>query len=376
MKKTSILILSALFFGSIFFSCSYKQEINFARWTEERANQWLVETGWLTGANFYPSSAINQMEMWQEETFDPDRIDTELGWAASLGFNSMRVYLHNMAWEIDPDGFFDRVDEYLEIADSHNISTMFVIFDAVWNPVSYAGKQPDPIPHTHNSGWLQSPTSDQLKNRDYWPVLEEYVKSVIGRYANDPRVVVWDLYNEPDNDNFGKFPETELPDKRDHTYDLLVKTFEWARSVNPSQPITAGVWGGRLEEEYLHENRFNVFQLENSDVISFHSYDDPDGFRYRVNLLKRYNRPLLCTEYMARTNNSTFEGILSIMKEQKIAGYNWGLVAGKSQTQYPWASWDSVFTNEPRVWFHDIFRPDGTPYSEDEAMLIRGLLLE
>jgi hypothetical protein len=370
--RTGLLLI--VFTLITFLGC--RQEQTAQRWSEEKANEWLEQTGWLVGANFYPSTAINQLEMWQAETFDPQRIDQELGWAASIGFNSMRVYLHNMAWEADPEGFFNRVDEYLDIANTHKISTMFVLFDAVWNPESNLGKQPEPMPHLHNSGWLQSPTSEQLKDTLNYARLEDYVKAVITRYANDPRVVVWDLYNEPDNDNFGKFPDTELPDKRDYTYRLLVKTFEWAREINPSQPLTAGVWWGNLEEDRLHESRFNVFQLENSDVISFHSYDGPESFQNRVMLLKRYNRPLLCTEYMARTNNSTFENILPIMKEHKVAAYNWGLVAGKSQTQYPWQSWDSVFTTEPPVWFHDIFRPTGEHYSESETDFIQQLLLK
>ncbi len=346
------------------------------RWSEERANMWLQETGWLVGANFTPYNAINQIEMWQAETFDPERIDIELGWASDIGFNSMRVYLHDLVWEEDPDGFLERMDKYLEIADRHGIRTMFVIFDAVWNPAAFTGGQPEPIPHTHNSGWVQSPTAERLKDTTNYSILEEYVKSVISYFADDPRVVVWDLYNEPDNDNFGKFPGTELPDKRTYTYHLLVKSFEWARSVNPSQPLTAGVWWGNWEEDKLDENPFNVFQLENSDVISFHSYSDIDEFNYRLELLKRYNRPLLCTEYMARTNKSTFREKLPVMKENRVAAYSWGLVAGKTQTNYPWSSWDSVYTSEPGVWFHDIFHANGEPWSQDEIELFNRLLTD
>src|SRR4029077_2592941 len=46
-----------------------------AVWTKERARAWADSTGWLVGSNFIPSTAINQLEMWQAATFDPRTID-------------------------------------------------------------------------------------------------------------------------------------------------------------------------------------------------------------------------------------------------------------------------------------------------------------
>jgi hypothetical protein len=352
--------------------CEQKTSVG-ERWSEEKAWQWYEQNGWLVGANYNPYNAINQLEMWQAETFDPERIDLELGWAADIGFNSMRVYLHDIAWEIDPEGFLDRVDTYLGIAHSHDISTMLVLFDAVWNPVAKPGKQPDPIPHTHNSGWIQSPSAQRLQDTTQYPLLEEYVKAVITRFANDSRVVAWDLYNEPDNTNNERFTNTEAPNKTDHTYNLMVKTFQWAREVNPSQPLTVGVWRDDWAEDKVHENRFNVFQLENSDIITFHDYGNLENFIRKVESLKRFNRPIMCTEYMARENQSTFQEKLPYMKQESVGAYNWGLVAGKTQTIYPWRSWRENFTDEPDLWFHDVFRPDGTPYSQEEVELISQL---
>jgi len=371
MKKIShiFLVFSLL---ALLVGCEQKTSVG-ERWSEEKAWHWFEQNGWLVGANYNPYNTINQLEFWQPETFDPERIDLELGWAANIGFNSMRVYLHDIAWETDPEGFLDRIDTYLEIAHSHDISTMLVLFDAVWNPVANPGKQPDPIPHTHNSGWIQSPTAQRLQDTTQYPLLEEYVKAVISRFANDPRVVAWDLYNEPDNTNNDRFTNTEAPNKTDHTYNLMVKTFQWAREVNPSQPLTVGVWRDDWEEDKVHENRFNVFQLENSDIISFHDYGNIENFIRKVESLKRFNRPILCTEYMARENQSTFQEKLPYMKQESIGAYNWGLVAGKSQTIYPWRSWFETFTDEPDLWFHDVFHPDGTPYDQEDVELIREL---
>lgn len=368
MKKRNVflgLLTCLLVFGS-----GIAQDNENSRWSEEKANQWYEEKGWLIGSNFNASTAINQLEMWQEEDFNPEVIDRELGWAADLGFTSMRVYLHDLVWKEDPQGFLNRLEEYLEISESHGIGTMFVLFDGVWDPQPALGKQPDPTPHVHNSGWVQSPSADVLKDSAQWSHLEDYVKGVVGKFKNDERVDVWDIYNEPDNTNDRAYGHVELEDKKERAFDLLKAAFGWAREVNPSQPITSGLWYGDWSD-HGHMKEMDKFMVDHSDVISFHVYDGPEVMRERINNLKRYNRPLLCTEYMARPRGSTFEAELPILKKENVGGYNWGFVAGKSQTIYPWNSWDSTYTAEPDIWFHDILRDDGSPYDEQEVEFIK-----
>ena len=344
------------------------------RWPAERARAYVADRPLPLGANYNPRSAINQLEMWQAATFDPAQIDEELGWAAAQGMNSMRVYLHNLVWEADSTAYAARIDRYLDIADRHGISTTFVLFDAVWDPESALGPQPAPRPRLHNSGWVQSPTGAQLlSGADYYPAAKRFVQGVLRRFADDPRVYMWDLYNEPDNHNFGKFPD-ESKEKADYVFPLLARTFGWARAVNPSQPLTAGVWYGDLfnrTEEDLPLNRFNAFQLNNSDVISYHHYRDTAHHRLILEKLSAYGRPLVCTEYIARTHGSTFATTLPLLDEYGVGAYNWGLVAGKTNTIYPWASWDSTFTAEPHLWHHDVFRPDGSLYQQAEGELLR-----
>jgi hypothetical protein len=346
------------------------------RWTVARADAWYAAQPWLVGANFSPSTAINQLEMWQADTFDPATIDRELGYAQGIGMNTMRVFLHDLAWREDPDGYYSRVDRYLEIAHRHGIKTLFVIFDGVWNPYPKAGKQPEPVPGLHNSGWVQSPGRNYLEDPAKQDELKPYVVGLLTRYKDDPRVLAWDLFNEPDNPNrqaYGRDGnQTELPEpeKAQCALQLLRKTFLWAREVGPSQPLTVGVWIG----DYLnHPTEMQKLCLEESDVISYHCYDRAPEMQNRIDGLKKFGRPLLCTEYMARGNASTFQTILPVLKSNDVAAFNWGLVNGKTQTIYPWDSWVKHYTNEPKVWFHDIFRADGTPFSTTEVQLIRDL---
>jgi hypothetical protein len=339
------------------------------RWSAEKANDWYKKQPWWVGCNFTPSTAINQLEMWQAETFDPETIDRELGWAAAMGMNTVRVYLHDLVWQHDGEAFLKRIDRFLGIADKHGIGTMLVLCDAVWNPQPKLGKQPEPKPHVHNSGWVQSPHIDILRDPAKHDSLEPYVRGVIGRFKNDRRVVVWDLYNEPGNDGAGDAMSTTEKEKLGVL--LLGKMFTWARDVNPSQPLTSGVWAG----EWIgpKATAINVFMRENSDVISFHTYDSLTRAAERVGSLKPFGRPLLCTEYLARGNGSMFETHLPYFKENKVGAWNWGFVAGKIQTQYPWSSWRKEFKAEPDVWHHDVLRPDGTPFKASEVELIRSL---
>ncbi len=364
-------------FALIFTQCQKPDPIG-TRWSEAKAWEWQKEQGWMAGANFNPSTAINQLEFFQEATFDRETIDRELAWSAELGMKIHRVYLHNLLWDQDSLGFLSRVDEFLTLANKHNIKTMLVLLDDVWHPIPKLGTQPDPIPFVHNSGWVQAPGAailgDSLRHHE----LKNYVKGVMGRFANDTRVVAWDLYNEPDNvANQPGRAEIEIKDKYTFAFSLLKKVMRWAREVNPSQPLTVGLWQGnhKLWGTPGALRPLERFMVENSDVISFHAYDEPEIVREKIVELKKYNRPLLCTEYMARTNGSTFEKILPILKENQIHAINWGFVSGKTNTIFPWSSWNTPFDSIPKIWFHDVYRTDKTPFSEQEIEFLKQELL-
>ncbi len=325
-----------------------------AVWSHEKADAWYASKGWLRGSNFIPSTAINQLEMWQAATFDPKTIDRELGYAQSIGFNAMRVFLHHVAWQEDKKGFKNRIKEYLTISDKHHIGTIFVIFDDCWNDSYHAGKQPAPKTGIHNSGWLRDPGSLYHTEPLLGDTLSQYVKDVLTTFKHDKRILLWDLYNEPGNSGY---QNKSLP--------LLKKAFLWARQVNPDQPLSAGVWSEKL-------TGLNVYQLANSDVITYHNYDKEPEHAKAIDTLKIYGRPLICTEYMARTRGSFFSNIMPLLKKENVGAINWGLVAGKTNTMY---AWDTPMPDgdEPKVWFHDIFRPDGSTFSKDEIKLIKSL---
>jgi hypothetical protein len=345
-----------------------------ARWTEKAATDWYAQQPWLVGSNYIPSTAINELEMWQAESFDPQRIDTELGWAESLGLNTMRVFLHDLLRQQDPAGFKKRIDIFLNIAQKHKIRPLFVLFDSCWDPDPKLGKQHAPTPGVHNSGWVQSPGAAALKDPSQYPRLEAYVKGVVGAFANDKRILGWDVWNEPDNTNDGSYAKLEPPNKEELVLALLPRVFEWAREAGASQPLTSGVWKGNWSvPEKL--GPMEKIQLAQSDVISFHNYDAPDVFEKRVLSLQQYHRPILCTEYMARGNGSTFQGTLPIAKKYSVAAINWGLVAGKTQTYLPWDSWKNPYVDrKPAVWFHEIFWTNGQPYRQEEADFIRTII--
>lgn len=351
--KIKFLLLAAILFLPATFVAAQIKNSGRGVWPAAKANAWYAKYKWINGADFIPSTAINQLEMWQAGTFDPKTIDRELGYAENIGFNTMRVFLHSMAWQQDPKGFKRRVSQYLSIASKHHINTIFVFFDDCWNADAKPGKQPEPKIGIHNSGWLQDP-GNRLTEPGETRLLQQYVTDVLATFKHDDRILLWDLYNEPGNSNKG-----------DKSLDLLARIFSWARKVGPDQPLSAGMWDWGLE-------KLNKFQVTHSDVITYHDYESPDKHERVVQILKATGKPVICTEYMARLRNSTFENTMPMLKKENVGAINWGLVTGKTNTMY---AWDTPMPDgsEPKVWFHDVFRRDGTPFNVDEINLIKRL---
>lgn len=314
-----------------------------ARWPAAKAWAWYHRQPWLVGCNFLPSTAVNDVEMWQKETFDPQTIDRELGWAQELGFNTVRVFVNYAVWEADPDGLKQTLRRYLAIADKHGIVTLVILFDDCFKPEPRVGKQDAPLPGVHNSQWVQSPGARRRGDRAAWPKLEQYVKDVVSAFASDKRVLAWELYNEPSQ---------SLP--------LVEAAFRWAREAGPSQPVTTTIYGGA-------EMRNRIIEL--SDVLCFHNYGPLPGVKAEVERLLAHGRPVLSTEWMARGHGSRFETHLPFFKQKKVGCWSWGLVAGRTQTYFPWGS--PKGSPEPKLWHHDLLRKDGTPFSASEVRFIK-----
>ena len=366
--------LSTLVLVLIFLICAASGQT--ARWSEQRANEWYARQPWLVGSNYIPKDAINELEMWQAASFDPEEIDKELGWAEGLGMNTMRVFLHDLLWQQDAAGFQKRMDQFLTIAARHHIRPLFVLFDSCWDPLPKLGPQRPPIPGVHNSGWVQSPGAKALADPGQAPRLKAYVQGVVGAFAKDDRILGWDVWNEPGSDTTGSYPKTELKmsEKLVRVAMLLPQAFAWAREMNPTQPLTSGVWDIDISKDESAPDEIQRIQLRESDVITFHNYSWPESFKAEIAWLRRFHRPVICTEYMARSVGSTFDGILPVAKAEHVGAVNWGFVAGKTQTYYPWESWEHPYIlSQPPVWFHEVLRDDGTPYRQAEVDLIREL---
>ena len=352
-------------------TASQTQAQTIDRWSEAKAQAWYDKQPWLVGANFIPSDAINEFEMFQAGSFNPALNDKELGLGESIGMNTMRVFLQDQLYLSDPKGFQQRLNQFLDIAAKHHIKPLLVLFDSCWDTAPHPGSQRPPIPGVHNSGWVQSPGKQRLLDPAVEPQLKAYVQGVVGAFAKDDRILGWDVWNEPDNK--GGDAEADVPAKVQRVDQLLPEVFAWARAMHPIQPLTSGVWVG----DWSHPDRESAttkIQLSESDVISFHNYEWPEGFEGRIKELQPLHRPLLCTEYMARGAGSTFDTILPLAKQYHVAAINWGLVAGKTQTYFSWDSWARPYVYaQPTVWFHEVFKQDDTPYRQREVDLMRQL---
>ncbi|CAF2734673.1 unnamed protein product [Rotaria sp. Silwood2] len=328
-------------------------EASKSRWPIPRAQSWYTSQPWLLGANYLPSTSVNVLEMWQD-TFDEVTIKRELQWANHrLRMNALRVFLHVLVWQETPRKFFERLDTFLNISKNNNLKVMLVLFDECWNANPHLGKQPEPIPGVHNSQWVRCPGQSMVLNKTNWPILRDYTIDVINHYKSDERVFAWDLYNEPE---CSKQVNVILP--------LLRYIYEAARSVrNVQQPMTIGVAKWPLTTPLA------LFELSVSDVISFHSYGPLANVMQNITDLRKIqrDRPILCTEWLARPFGSTLFTHLEYFNSEKIGTIQWGLVAGRSQTYYQWKSPKDAPI--PRVWFHDVLYPNGTAFSHLEEKL-------
>jgi hypothetical protein len=395
--KHLILFFSALLLCT---SMSRAQETDYTKavagqWSKEKANAWYAKQPWLVGANYLPATAINQIDMWQASTWDPKTIDKEFGWAHNIGMNTMRIFLHDMVWASDQQGLYKRMDQFLDIAKKHGIKPFFVFFDDCHFPAPALGVQPLPVKGYHNSGWVNSPArvlANRFANGEADQAdlaqLKGYVQETMKHFKNDERILMWELYNEPGRGNNldGSGKKTSMGDR---SKKLVYQAWVWAREVNPSQPVT-GTAKGSLGQVNTLINRVN------SDVFSIHSYENAAGLEAAIKDYQAENRPVIMTEWLARTSGSTVEDCLPVLNKYHVGAVNWGFVSGESGTVWPWSSRQVDGKNvsvddkraagevvkpgesfpEPEIWFHDLYRTDGSPYSQKEIDLFKKLTSE
>lgn len=348
------------------------------RWSNERANRWYQQHGWACGFNYLPRTAVNWTEMWQADTFDAATIDEELGWAQDYGYNSLRTNLPFIVWEHDRDGLLERIETFLSIAAYHNISVMLTLMDdcEFSGDDPFYGPQKAPRPNLHNSQAASSPGRKIVMDPTQWPRVEAYIRDVIGHFAHDERIAIWDLYNEPGNRGmfvspveFAEYDEA----LEGYALDLVYSVFSWARSVNPDQPLTIGAWHADVAASKAFLHPIDVAALELSDIISYHAYAPTTMQLEILHSLTRYNRPVLCTEWLARHTGCLFTEQLPLFCNYQTGSYHWGLVQGKTQTWLPWPGVRKTHPAPDSLWFHDVLTPQGKPWSEQEMHLVKHL---
>lgn len=323
------------------------------RWSEQRIKEWYNKQPWYCGFNYIPAYAINYTAMWDKTTFDPVAIDKELSLAEKSGLNSLRAVLQFAVYENDPKYFLNTLDKFMAICQKHKIKFVPALFDDCAFGINHdpkIGKQPEPLKGWYAWDWSPSPGHSMVVDSTTYPRLEKYVKAVIGRFKNDPRILMWDLYNEPTNGGLGA---TTLP--------LLKKVIQWARAVNPSQPKTIGMFD--------RNKRLNDIIVSGSDIISFHNYGNKAELTRHIAELKMYNRPMINTEWMNRPSGSVIRDNLPVFYDEKVGCMLWGLVNGKTQTDLPWGHrpGDPV----PKIWQHDLYHGDFSPYDQQEIDLLK-----
>lgn len=352
------------------------------RWTATNANDWWAAQPWICGFNFIPSSAVNFLEMWHPESFDLPTIERELGWAGEIGFNAIRVNLHSLVWEHDRAGLLDRLDRLMGVAARAGMTTVPCLFDdcGFGGAEPVFGPQPDPVPGVHNSRAVASPGRNVVIDPIRRAELEAYVRDVIGTFRSDPRVLFWDLYNEPGNRmEFGAGGFSRYGGHlEEHALQLMEHAFAWARAEAPEQPLTVAAWTTPVPGEDAHPYQTEVDRtaLVQSDIITFHAYWNAAQVERFIDYLSVLDRPMLCTEWMARAVDSRIKDQLQLFHDRKVGCFQWGLVRGRTQTHLPWPA-DLVTAHggspDRSIWFHDLLYEDGRPYDPGEIEKIRTL---
>lgn len=352
------------------------------RWTETDAKDWWRARPWVCGFNFLPSTSVNFIEMWHADTFDMEAIERELGWAAEIGFNAIRVNLPFLGWVKDRDGLFDRFDRLMGAAKARGISTAPCLFD----DCGFGGEEPvwaaqqDPVPGIHNSRAVASPGRAAVLDPELRSSLQAYVRDVIGSYRDDERVLFWDLYNEPGNRmDFEKRAFSQFDaDLEKHALSLMEQSFASARDISPEAPLSVAAWTTPLPDSDAHPYQTEIDRsaLLHSDIITFHAYWNRKRVAQFIDYLEVLDRPVLCTEWMARQIDSRISDQLELFHDRDVGCFQWGLVKGRTQTWLPWPD-DLVRAHGGRidreVWFHDLLDESGQPYDPNELQTIRDL---
>ena len=347
------------------------------KWSEEKAWQWYNNQPWIRGYSTYPSNCVNRIAMWQEYKHDEviKQVDCEFALAKETGFNAVRTIVQFDVWLYQHDSFMKNLEEYITVADKHGQKVMLVLGNdctvakSRWKAPVFGEQKIDWGYHSgikggQHAGDYSEAGYQLLDESDLREKFYEMVKEVVSKYAKDERIQIWDIWNEIGNSNRNA---TSVP--------YMEKTFELVRSFSPIQPLTADVWRSwECINDVLTKEEERALEL--SDVITFHSYAPYSEFVLFIKKLKeKYNRPLICNEWLNRIGDNNVKEIFPLLYLEKIGSYHWGLMQGLSQTFEPWGGYFIRQANgenlDLTVWQHDIYRFNGMPYIPSEIKIFK-----
>lgn len=350
------------------------------QWTCEEANAWYAEYPWIRGCNFIGSDCANRRDMWQSYKNDERMAtaDRELALAEKTGFNTVRLIMDFDVWLQERESYMEILEKYIALCAAHGQSVMLTLTAEAQLPRGdFADFKPKTLGEQNYAlGYHQGrgplPPEEAAKAPYHWlenPALKDkfltMIRDIVGRYAHDGRVIVWNVYNEPGI----TIRERSIP--------LLNMIFETVRSLDPDQPLAADIWRGIDFNTGLPKTAEERLSLELSDIISYHSYTTFPQMVLLIEALKKFNRPLFCTEWLNRINHSNVKELYPLFHIENIANYCWGFVVGKTQTNEPWENlWKQYYDPNKHVdydftvWQHDLFRANLRPYDPKETELI------
>ncbi len=333
-----------------------REELMHQRWSKEKVQAYIDQFGVIKACNYVPAYCYNYMQMWYD--YREKTIKKEVAFAKDCDLNSFRIFLPLFAFQ--DGGKWDMVKKnlrhFMDLCRDMEISIM-LSFQPNYMKVD-KGEEEGPYvdfkPGRHMNHWYYPNADfDQMhKKTQVLDVVYSFMEDIMDEYYEDTNIVAWDLWNET-------WPEDR---------ECLELIFSKAREINPMQPLTA-CW--------------EAFDI--SDVISFHNYVRPGGrdrygqkgsldFMEELERALSFQRPVLCTECLARSEGNTFESFLPFFSKHRIGFYFWGLCAGAAQYHFPW-DWPEG-SPEPKEWFHCILYPDGLPYREEEIRLLKAFTYE
>ena len=350
------------------------------RWTKEQIWEWYDARPWFRGCNYMSADCANRIDQWQslgwEERFATT--EEELRLMQETGFNTVRLIIEYVVWKEEHDFFLEHFDRYLSLCAKYGISCMITLANDCMPPKTELWKKPYIGEQTYDWGYHGGKKHSQHSTMHTGPAphfylddddtREDYfkmVREIVTLHKDDTRICVWDVYNEPGNSR-----------RKDVTLPNIKKLFEIVRECDPSQPLTAGVFHIKGDENEPLEPS-EQFAIENSDIISYHFYRDYNEHVRIIKRLKKEGRPMMNTEWLGRCLGNDVFSLFPLFYLEKIGCYNWGFVAGKYQTYEPWEGTWQRWANgtEGEVdftkWFHDLYRPNHRPYDPKEIALIK-----